>query len=528
MLARSPLTLGLLVLLWVVGAVSGALLSGPATGLRDLVGAGLGPVSAGRWWVPLTAPLWASGLPGYLWSTVVVALGVGLAERVLGSRRAAALALLVQVLGTALGLGFVALVAMTGGQWGAQLRAAVAVGPTPLAIGCALAVSAGLTALWRRRLRVLLLVGLAMLVLYSGLLADVFRLACGLVGLAGRGGVAGPGPAPRRPRPSCRRRPGAETRVLVALVVAASAVGPLIAVLAETRVGPLSVLRFVFASPPPDAATVDQLCVDPSVAADECRELRARLRLSGVGPAVMSVMPVLLLLVAAEGLRRGRRAAWVAALVLNLGLAVLGAVLAAVTAATPAEQRIVLGPGVHLHSWLALGLPALQPLLVALLLVAVRDRFPARARPGTYRRWGRVVGLTAVAVSVGYVLGSTLVADQYVPPPGVLDLVADLPTRFLPPGYLGEFEPAFLPQGYLATLLFEWTGVVFWSVVLVAGLATFGRTPPPAAGSDPARIRALLAGTCGSSLAHMATWPGQSYLFSAAPTATTSPPWPTA
>jgi phosphatidylglycerol lysyltransferase len=54
-----------------------------------------------------------------------------------------------------------------------------------------------------------------------------------------------------------------------------------------------------------------------------------------------------------------------------------------VTAATPAEQRVVLGPGVHLHSWLALGLPALQPLLVALLLVAARDRFPVRARPGT-------------------------------------------------------------------------------------------------------------------------------------------------
>jgi hypothetical protein len=71
-------------------------------------------VSAGRSWVPLTAPLWASGLPGYLWSTAVVALGVGLAERVLGTRKAAALALLVQLLGTALGLGFVAMVAIRG------------------------------------------------------------------------------------------------------------------------------------------------------------------------------------------------------------------------------------------------------------------------------------------------------------------------------------------------------------------------------------------------------------------------------
>ena len=104
---RPPLTLGLLVLQWAVGAASGALLSGPSGELRDLVGAGLGPVSAGRWWVPLTAPLWASGLPGYLWSTAV---------GVLGTRKAAALALLVQLLGTALGLGFVALVAIRGAR----------------------------------------------------------------------------------------------------------------------------------------------------------------------------------------------------------------------------------------------------------------------------------------------------------------------------------------------------------------------------------------------------------------------------
>lgn len=114
LVARSPLTVGLLVVLWVVGGVSGSLLSGPRPALLDLVGAGLGPVSAGRWWVLLTAPLWSSGLPGYLWSTVVVAGGVGLAERVLGSLRAGTLALVVQVLGTLLGLGLVALVAASG------------------------------------------------------------------------------------------------------------------------------------------------------------------------------------------------------------------------------------------------------------------------------------------------------------------------------------------------------------------------------------------------------------------------------
>ncbi|MCY7340796.1 MAG: DUF2156 domain-containing protein [Pseudonocardia sp.] len=520
-LRRTPLTVAMIVVVWTVGAVSGSLVSGPSAELLSSVGVGLGPVVQGRWWVPFTAPLWSSGLAGYLGSTVVVAVLVGVAERRIGRVRTAVVGLVVQVVGTVVALGVVAVVVGVGGRWGEQLRSAVAVGPAPLAIGVGLAASAALPALWRRRLRVVLVIGLVMLVLYSGLLSDVLRMSAGLVGLVV--GAVWFGRARRRDvgvdsaAPSRR-----EARVLIALVVAASAVGPLIAVLAETRVGPLSVLRFVFASPPPDAATVDQLCGDPA-AVQECTDLRARLRLSGVGPAVMSVVPVLLLLVAAEGLRRGRRAAWLAAVALNLALAALGLFLAADLATTPAELRVVLGPGVHLHSALALALPALQPLLVAALLVLVRGRFTVRALTGTYRRWVRVIGVTGVAVSLVYVLGSLIVADQYVPPPGFVDVVLDLPTRFLPPGYLGEVEAAFLPQGFVATLLFEWTGIVFWSVVLVAGLATFARTPPAAAETDAVRVRRVLAGTGGSSLAHMATWPGHSYAFTPADDGTAEP-----
>ena len=50
--------------------------------------------------------------------------------------------------------------------------------------------------------------------------------------------------------------------MLVALLVAVSAIGPLVAALAETRVGPLAVLRYVFTSPVPDPATVQQVCRD--------------------------------------------------------------------------------------------------------------------------------------------------------------------------------------------------------------------------------------------------------------------------
>ena len=39
------------------------------------------------------------------------------------------------------------------------------------------------------------------------------------------------------------------------------------------------------------------------------------------------------------------------------------------------------------------------------------------------------------------------IRDQFVPVPGWTDLLVDLPTRFLPPGYLGELEVTFLPVG---------------------------------------------------------------------------------
>lgn len=513
LLRRAPLTVGFVTLFWVLGAATGSVLRGPSPTLRGAVGAGVGPLREGHWWSLLSSALWCPGLVSYLVNTVAVIALLPVAERRLGSLRAGGLLVAVQVAGTLVGLGLAASVGLGGGRWADQLQASVAVGPGAALVGTVLATSAGLAALWRRRLRLVLLTALVMLVLYSGLLGDVLRLAAGLVGLTA--GMATLGRARRREvvlgAPS---RP--EARVLIALLVAASALGPLIAAWAQTRVGPLSVLRFVFASPPPDALTVGQICADAGGspgAARECAELQARLRFSGLGPGLMSIMPVVLLLVCAEGLRRGRRAAWRVTLGLNLGLAGLGLTFAAYTAATPMEQRVILGSGTHLHAWLLLALPALQPLAIAVVLVMVRHQFDVRAPLGTYRAAGRISGVTFVAVSVVYIGGSLLVGNGYDRPPGLLALLTDLPTRFLPPGYLGEVEPAFLPVSAATTWLFEWTGPVFWLVVGTLALRSFTHSGLRTSQPDLARVRALLARTGGSSLAHIATWPGHTYWF---------------
>ena len=505
---RWPVTASAAVVVTTVGVVCGSLPYGPAPSLLAHVGIGVDPWRLGRWWTLFTAPFFTSDLSAYLTSILAVVVMLGVVERTVGSARTVALAATVQVVGSSVAMALVGAATATGGRWAAMLRDSIAVGPSPLLVGCALAASARWPALWRRRGRVVLLVGLVMLALYSGLLPDILRLGAGVTGLVA-GALVWPHDRGHRPIASPSRREG---RVLVALIVAATAVGPVIAMLAATGIGPLAVLRFLFASPPPDPATLAQQCLDPATAA-ECAQLRARLRLTGPGPAVMSVMPVLLLLVAAEGLRRGRRAAWLGAIGLNVGLAALGVYLAADSLSEPGQQQVLLGSSAPVHAWLDLAVPPVQPLLVAVMLVVTRRWFTVVARPGVHRRWAWRIGVTGVLVSVVNVVGSLAVAAQFVPRPNPIDLLADLPTRFLPPGYLGETEPPFLPQGVVAALLFDWTGTVFWTVVLIAGLATFTRAAAPANASDLDRLRRILACTSGTSLAHMSTWPGHSYLF---------------
>jgi phosphatidylglycerol lysyltransferase len=502
---RAPLAVALVLLVWAYGLATRSLPAGPGPRLLDRVGTGVGPLAEGRWWTPLSAMLWWGSVGAAVATSALVLLGGALAEHRIGAARTAALLVGTQVLGTLGALALVAAGAVLGGGWPTDLAAQVVVGAAPGAVGLVLAASGALSALWRRRLRLLVLAALVMLVAYSGELSDVMMLCAGLVGLAA-GRLLGH--ADRRPGPSSRT----EVRVLVALLVAASAVGPLVAAIARAPVGPLSVLQFVVLSPPPDAATVQQICA--TAPAGRCRELQAQLRLSGLGPALASAVPVLLLLVVADGLRRGRRAALVVGIVLNLVLAALGVLLAVLVVSTPVEQLIVYQSAPGARRILALALPPLLPLAVAVVLWCTRRRFAVRAPAGTYRGLLGVAVAVLAAVSAAYVLLGAAVADQFDRPPTAGQLLADLPLRFLPPGYLGEVEPDFLPQGVLATLLFEWTGVVFWLVVAVGLWVTFGRPRADPGARDAERAREL-ARRGGSDLAWLTTWAGNSYWFDA-------------
>jgi phosphatidylglycerol lysyltransferase len=424
---RAPVTYGLVVVLWIVGGVTGPVRNGRNPELREMIGAGLSTLATGRWWTPLTSGLWTAGPISLIAATALLLLLVAPAERRIGSWRTALLMVLTQVLGAVVGLALVALGALATDAWAERLATDIAVGPSSAAVGVTLAASTRLGPLWRRRLRVVVMVVLAMLALYSGFLQDVLRVVAGLTGLA-----LGPLLLGRQRRRASLVVSGPEVRTLVALVVAASAVGPLAAALSGTAIGPLSVLRFLVLPPPPDPATVAAICADPATV-DDCGALGFRLRLGGVGPAIMSVLPVLVLLVLADGLRRGRRFAWRGALGINLLFAALGAGLAVLTASTPTERLIAFGGATDAQFYSGVVTSVLQPLAIAALLLLSRSRFGVTGPPGSSRGWAITLAATFAVVSVCYVVAGFLLRDQFTPIPTWADLLADLPTRFLPP-----------------------------------------------------------------------------------------------
>jgi lysylphosphatidylglycerol synthetase-like protein (DUF2156 family) len=509
LLMRAPMTIAFIVLLWIVGAATGALQSGPPDPLLGQVAMSPEGLAASHWWAALSSTLWCDSLAGYLISTALLLVLGAPAERRLGAARTMLLFLISHVVGALAGTTLVRVGSDAGLWWPAGIAAEHALGPSIGTVGVGLALSFRLPALWRRRVRVLLLTALAMMALYIGSLEDVLRLGGGLAGMAA--GLAVLGRTPRGPvLPSSR----SETRTLIALVVAASAVGPLIAPITRNAFGPLTEMQFLFRSPSVDPSAVSETCADPA-SDTECRTLQAMVRAGGLGPAITSIVPVLVMMVAAEGLRRGRRFAWWLAMLLHLGFFALMGIEFLDAVVSPASDFDDLPDWGGKTGYLLFLTPMLlQPLAVAVVLLLTRHQFEVSAPRRTYRTFWLLVGATLLVTSTLDVLGGYLVRGQYSPSPGLVQLLADLPARFIPPGYLFLDTASFLPVGPLASILYDYTGVVFWTVTLVAVLLTFWRTSLRCQEQAATKARAILVEHGGSSLSYLTTWPGNHYWFS--------------
>jgi lysylphosphatidylglycerol synthetase-like protein (DUF2156 family) len=527
LLRQSPVTVGLVVVMWLLGAVTNGWsvwskntedLPGMPHGLVSKMAVGTSQLQHGLWWTPLTAGFWNVSLTAYV-VTTLLALFIGVpAERLLGRRRTALVLVLGQVLTSLLGVGAVALLAGTGDSWLTSLDKEVAVGTSPALVCLGMVLTFKLSALWRRRLRLILFSAVVVFAMYSGTLLDVLRVSGAVVGLL-MGWLMYRSEVPAGVSPPSR----AETRVLVAVVVAATAFGPILTLLASPGAwlaypgyGPLRILQSLVASPAEDTDRMRQLCADPGLS-DACRLAVSQTLGTGVGSAITSVGPALLLLAAAAGLRRGRRFAWWLALLLNTALVAGTAwciVLWTRRAADPgAFARDADASYSFARDKLILVAPIVVPCLVIVLLLFTRRLFTVTAPRATYRQLGLGLAITAVLTAGGYLLIAYWERKEFEPPPDFAHLVADLPARYLPPAYSLVHSAKFLPNSGLALLAWEFCGAVFWVMLLAGLLVSFRQARITIDDQARTRARDLMVANSGSSVAYMSTWPGNVYWF---------------
>jgi len=510
---RSPFSLTYAVILLVMAVATGPI-GGPERALRLVVGTGYeSVVENGHWWSVLTSLFVVDNGLELLVALPAAVVLLGYAERLLGTGRTVIAFFVTAIAG--IGIGILAQVAgvASGELWSRGVSELSALDPFTPIFGTLMAASCFAGLLWRRRVRVLTIAAALVLLLYSGQPSDAYRLLAAFVGLG-----LGLYFRPRRLDLTWRRSSHHETRTLLAVIVGMVAIGPVVTIFSGARFGALAPLGLLLTQDVPSATNVLDRCLLGNITRQCVRELMLA-RVDGVGPVLVSALPLLALLVAAFGIARGRRfAAWFA-IGVSAGMAALGAwyyILLPVTG----QPYVWHWP--NSHYWeiaVVLLISVLVPLLLAILLAVNLRRFPVRSSPGRFRRFalvtlGSFVGLSALYVGMGWLL-----RDRFRPAVDIIALLADLPERFIPVAFLRLEKLAFLPTDFATTALYRWVGPLFWIILIVNALLYMRSNVTRVGGTDQdSRLRTLLARGGGGPLAFMSTWAGNSIWFNSSGT----------
>ncbi|MBF4461873.1 MULTISPECIES: bifunctional lysylphosphatidylglycerol flippase/synthetase MprF [unclassified Rathayibacter] len=502
LLLRRPATVGLTLVLLVASAIAGTLFGPASAETQSWWAASADTTLDGRPWTAVTALLVASDPVQLLLDVVLLLAMLVAAEHRLGARRTVVAFLLTGAVGAALGTALQSIGDAAGEWWASDTIGDHTFDPLIGAVGALTAATAFMGALWRRRLRVAIFAMVLMFVLYAGDSADVYRLLAGGAGLAvGAVMASGVGALrPQRPARSSHR----ESRALLAAVVAVTAIGPLVAVLSDSGYGPFSFLGKLLQSAFTGTTDLEDPC---SRAVRHCAH-HVRLSLVAPGPILLTFVPLILLLVAAYGLRSGRRLGLWLAIGVNLAIAVLE-IFSLQRAARHPEFRY------YAEYLLWVATTVLVPLAVVAVLIAGRRHFRIRAPRRATRLWSRVVAAGFVITLGGYLMLSSSVRTGGEPIVGLGRLLLDGLLRFVPVSFLGGAGLLAVPRQPLARFVFEWAGPIFWLVVIVAVVALLHATDVQRVRGDEARYRHLLARHGAGSLGHQGTWEGNAHWIAA-------------
>ncbi len=490
-----------------------ALTSGLIFGTRGTLvwdmGTGSEPLlDHGHWWSPLTAAFFTNMPIDLVVALVLAIVLLRVAEKIIGTWRTTVAFFATAIIGPLAGIGLQALGDATGEFWSLHVTEFVVLDPTIGIVGALMAASGSASVLWRRRIRIVTMLVLLVFLLYSGHPDDLYRLLAGVAGLV-------LGLLLRREKQLIRwvRSSAHEIHVLTAAVVAITAIGPVIALLSSSRLGPLAPIALLIGNQVPAAGNAQSRCDAFAVTAHCLRDLTLQ-RINSPGAILVSILPLVLLIVAAYGLLHGRRFALWLAVIVNGMFGVLAAFYFGLLPLSGVPYVISRPTGASWETSFGLVASAVLPVAIAITLIVLRKHFSVLASRASVRRYVITVAATAVVLAGLYVVGGLLVRDTaFTDTVNLADLLSDAVERFVPVSFLIRESITFLPSSIIGKMLYYGIGPAFWVVAILAAITPTRQSPAREQPGALTRVRSLLMAGGGDSLAFMASWPGNSYWF---------------
>ncbi|MGX5696151.1 rhomboid family intramembrane serine protease [Agromyces soli] len=509
-LRRVPFSIALAAALLVTAAVTGTLLGPASVETTGTWAAGvLTTFVAGEWWTVVTALVIPWDPFQLVVGIVAAVLLLGIAERRMGTLRTVLAFFVTGVLGVLLGTTLQQIGSLAGEWWADGTSLDLTLDPLTGIVGALVTATAFMGPLWRRRIRVVVLAVILVFVLYDGDSSNVYRLIAVVVGVP-LGALLARDASTLWVRRSSYR----ETRTLVASVIAVTAFGPVVAFADGTGLTPFAFSSYLFRDDPVDFDQVSRACGDAAPYSEDCLRQLALMSSDGVGMAILSFVPVLLLLLAAWALFRGRR--------FGLWLAIAVNVAVLLFARSNFDLSNTLNE-IEAGDWSAFDLgellvwalaAALLPIGIVVLLVAMRRRFRLRAPRRDARRFTGIVVGSFLVLAGGYFAVGLVTIGEYWPPATPVDLLIDTFKRFIPPHFVAATDPIVLPGHDAASFLYDWVGVAFWAIFIGASVWLLTRSTAGEGAAGEERFRALLREYGGGTMAFMGTWPGNTPWYS--------------
>jgi lysylphosphatidylglycerol synthetase-like protein (DUF2156 family) len=293
-------------------------------------------------------------------------------------------------------------------------------------------------------------------------------------------------------------------------VVAITAFGPLLALLPPGGFGPLSFVSALFEQPHVNVPEVLARC-DASYSSN-CRTELTMVSVQGPGPLLLSVLPLALLLLAAIGLRRGRRFGMLLAIVVNAAMLVLPFTALSDDIELEVESVQALGMALEVLLWVFAAM--VVPIVSIVLLIVTRRQFQIRSPRAAVARFAIIVVCAFALLALAYLIAGLSSLTEFVPDATVADVFASTLRRFVPAGFLSVMGTPIIPTAPIVVLLYQWVGPVFWIVFVFATLQLYRATFTGRTLADEEHFRSLLREGGGGTLGFMGTWPGNVYWFS--------------